>query len=247
MIDINKISEEIAVDEELDIYEEDKIEDDCEEEFKDYDKKFPVDECDRFVYLCKTVVVPDFHVDSRNSVKEDKLNYYHDRTKLIYNKSCLHAIVVAEKIRICKGCKNSDNDKITIYKIKIVGSIPFAFSAENAIEKGKFDCGKDVDICAHGTVCVDNVICCKAHRKDADLIASSINRRLKKECDEDGIKIVKGPKYEIVKCEGKKDAKCKLDICENETLVKFTAVLRLPKCPEFRFESDDDCKTDSKF
>lgn len=184
-------------------------------------------DCNREVKLCATVVVPDFELDSPTN---------HD-VKLIYNKGCLQAVVVPEDIDICgMGC---GSDKVTIYKVKIVGSLPFAFSAVDAI---KGDCGNrnnvnnvimKADLCAHGSVCVDNVICCKTKRDDADELAAYFNCKLGKACAQDPIRLEGLVKYEKVACEKNHYPcnGCSPDVCRNETLVKFTATLKFDQCP----------------
>ena len=176
----------------------------------------------RDVSLCCTAVVPNtFTVDESNLVPAS--------VKFIYDPSCLHAIVEKATVSIC-GVNCGD---ICVFLVKVVGCIPFAFSASNALVGTCGNRNPSVsNICCNCCKCVNNNICCYTDAAKAEearaLIASKLN------CTDttNGIIIKTAPAANVVTCT------CSLGTatftnCQNETYVRFTTTLTVPAqaCP----------------
>ena len=191
-------------------------------------------ECPKFsrkVKLCCTTVVNHFDVQTN---RDGTLN----NVKLIFDPTCLHAVVEEEDVDVCRG-----NCTLHAYVVRVIGSLPFAFSATGALvptgdaarhsgipsPSPIITCGDPVDICCQCCACVDNAICCFADEDEAKAKAEEINDAL----ETDPCSIISGSdtvKAEILKC-GKLpgcSVFCHPDGCKDETLVKFTATLEIP-------------------
>lgn len=120
---------------------------------------------DGTVNVCCTTKVPKvFDIDT---TKLDE-----DNVKFIFDTSCLHCCIEPCDFYIC-------GTKIKLFKIKIVGHLPYAFSAPDALQGhcGNYSgadgrCWEDytADLCCHDSVCVDNTVCCTHNIDDAKWI-----------------------------------------------------------------------------
>jgi len=172
----------------------------------------------RDVSLCCTAVVPNnFTVNLTGSI-----------IKFIYDPSCLHAIVEKATVSIC-GTNCGD---ICVFLVKVVGCIPFAFSAPNALIG---QCGNRTtpatEICCHCCACVNNNICCYSDANRAEearaLIASKLN------CTDttNGILITTPAAANVVTCACNDGSPATFTNCGSETYVRFTATLTVPFQP----------------
>lgn len=191
----------------------------------------------RDVTLCCTAVVKHFELANDGVINPNTV-------KLIYDPSCLHAIVEKARVSICGG----NCGDICVYVVKIVGCIPFAFSATDAI-KGPCNVPltrmpRTVHLCCQGCVCVNNNICCYSDKRNAEAAREQIANVLNCTNTTNGIVIKTGtsPSAVVLACKAKDGSTCtccpsgcEVDGCENETYVKFTATLTVPAlpCPTF--------------
>lgn len=169
----------------------------------------------RDISICCTTVIP-------NNLIVGNLDL--SNVKFIYNPNCLTCTVKSCLYTVPCGVT------VTLYNVEVVGCIPFAFSAQNAITGA---CGKDannktVDICCRGSVCVDRVICCRASREAAFNVCTSPNFQLN--CVTNGITVSIAPAANTVTCTCS-SGNATFTNCQDETYVRFTATLRLPSCP----------------
>lgn len=145
----------------------------------------------------------------------------------IYNPNCLDATVERCTVPIC----NNPVINITVFRVKVVGCIPFAFSARDAIQG---ICGSAAnartDLCCQGSVCVNNAICCRQTLEAALNAADNIRGKLT--CGvTGGITISGSPSIIEVTCTPGGGSPCNFNKCLDQTYVKFTAQLTLPSCP----------------
>lgn len=142
----------------------------------------------------------------------------------IYNPNCLDATVERCSVPVC----TNPVINITVFRVKVVGCIPFAFSAREAIQG---TCGSAAnartDLCCQGSVCVNNAICCRQTLEAALNAADNIRSRLN--CA--GITITGNPSVAEVTCTPGGGSPCNFTKCPDQTYVKFTAQLTLPSCP----------------
>lgn len=186
----------------------------------------------RDVTLCCTAVVKHFELANEGVIDPNTV-------RVIYDPSCLHAIVEKARVSICSG----DCGSICVYVVKVVGCIPFAFSATDAIQgpcKAPLARPLRVDLCCQGCVCVDNNICCYSKRKNAEAAREQIANVLNCTSGANGIVIKTGtsPSAAVLTC--KQDGTCigctsTVNGCEKESYVKFIATLTVPAllCPTF--------------
>jgi len=172
----------------------------------------------RLVDLCCTAVVPTgtngFTLQAPTSVK------------LIYNPNCLQAVVQQATVSIC----GTDCGDICVYLVKVVGNLPFAFSASNALTA---PCGNttppESNICCNCSVCVNNNICCYSDAAQAEatrrVIAANLNC-----ASANGIVISTPAAANVVTCTCSGGSPT-FNKCPNETYVRFTATLTVPFQP----------------
>jgi len=196
--------------------------------------------CPRFtrkVKLCCTTVVKHFDVSLTNAEGMPRT------VKLIFDPSCLHAVVECETVNIC----NTNCGNIRVYVVKVVGCIPFAFSVQNALD-GDGICGnlpasatiKRADLCCQGCICVDNNICCYTDKHQAECVRQDLAGYLN--CD--GISFADGgnPSAELLECKTLWHTSCSIctpDNCKDETYVKFEAKLEVPSMVAFTCQEQE--------
>lgn len=174
-----------------------------------------------YVKLCCTTVVKTFKVNETALADPKNLTF-------IYDPNCLNAIVEEIQVPICDGCS-----ECTAYFVKIVGCIPFAFSARKVLSgtyNNKPTCptGAFSDVCCQCCICVDKYVACYPTRREAEHAIPGIVATIKA-CSAS----IMGPAAELVHCEtkGGPHCNCLLHKCKNETYVKFEATLNLLPAP----------------
>lgn len=100
----------------------------------------------------------------------------------IYDTSCLKCIVKECKLDVDTPPACPPLDPVTFYQVRITGCIPWMASARweapNGIcGGGSFGLVNDrkVDVCCHNSTCVDNPICIKKTKAEAEEICNKLN------------------------------------------------------------------------